>query len=332
MDYILIVSRTPYRISLFGGGTDYPSWFDNRPGQVIVAAINKYCYFMVKRRSKADGSKYRISYSKTEEVDSVGAIMHPVVRETLRLLNINDRLEIIVGSHVRAGSGMGTSSTFTVGLLKALFTYLQIEHDQQTLAEKAIHIEREILGEIGGYQDQIIASYGGIRHVHFSPGKQFDVSSLNLSENNCETFLNSLLLVEADVSRRSADIATAYVLNESCVHKNLNSINEICSKALKVFKDDADLTELGALLDESWKAKNKISERIAGQGTRELIKTAKRNGAYGAKLLGAGGSGYCLILADPKHHKNITEAIDISRFMSFKFDFKGSVIVDNTFE
>lgn len=324
----MIVSKTPFRISFFGGGTDFPEWYNENDSLVISTTIDKYCYIAARFLPPFFNTKYRIVYSETELINDVEKIRHPVVKETIKYLNLSDKsIELIHYADLPSRTGIGSSSSFTVGLLNSLTALSNSNLDKKTLAEKAVHVERELLAENVGCQDQFAAAYGGFNSISFSKNK-IKVEKINLSGNYLDELQKHLLLVYTGISRFSSETSNEFVENIEKKHNELNALTRIAEEALDHLLHERDVKFLGRLLDESWRLKSSMSSKISNSAIDALYNLALKHGAIGGKILGAGGGGFMLIFADPKYHENILNELKDFLIVPFKFDFNGTQLLN----
>jgi D-glycero-alpha-D-manno-heptose-7-phosphate kinase len=324
----MIVSKTPFRISFFGGGTDFPEWYNENDSLVISTTIDKYCYIAARFLPPFFNTKYRIVYSETELINDVEKIRHPVVKETIKYLNLSDKsIELIHYADLPSRTGIGSSSSFTVGLLNSLTALSNSNLDKKTLAEKAVHVERELLAENVGCQDQFAAAYGGFNSISFSKNR-IKVEKINLSGNYLDELQKHLLLVYTGISRFSSETSNEFVENIEKKHNELNALTRIAEEALDHLLHERDVKFLGRLLDESWRLKSSMSSKISNSAIDALYNLALKHGAIGGKILGAGGGGFMLIFADPKYHENILNELKDFLIVPFKFDFNGTQLLN----
>ena len=317
----MIVTRTPYRISFVGGGTDYPSWYEENGGIVLSTTINKYCYVTLRRLLPFFEHKHRIVYSVIEDVHTIDEVRHPTIREALRLLGTPDGLEIHHDGDLPARSGIGTSSSFTVGLLQTLYILHKIPYDKEKLFTDAIHLERDIIGENVGSQDQVAAAVGGFNLINFDKNK---ITVTPVDPKGLEKWL---LLVFTGLTRLAVNVARTYDFKSS----GLQTMQNMVPLALQVLQDE-NYEKFGYLLDSAWNLKKGLSSEISNPYIDHLYETAKKAGILGGKLLGAGGSGFMLLLADPSKHDEIKQALKGLLFVPFKFESKGSEVIFNNGE
>jgi D-glycero-alpha-D-manno-heptose-7-phosphate kinase len=324
----MIISRTPFRVSLFGGGTDFPAWYREHGGLVVSATINKYCYLNVRYLPPFFDYKHRIRYTEQEYVSSVDEIKHPSARECIRYMGICDGLEVQHNSDLPAMSGLGSSSAFTVGLLHALYGLTGRIAGKRQLATEAIDVEQNCIRECVGSQDQIAVAFGGVNTVTFGPGDEYDVAPLLLGPTALAAMESHLLLCFTGFQRNGTDLAADLLLNLPKRNAELSEIKCIASQAVDVLAHHPlDMSDLGRLLDAQWQIKRRLSARIATPVIMESYETGMRAGAYGAKLLGAGGGGFMLFVAPPERHAAIREALANLLFVPFRFEMGGSRII-----
>ena len=324
----MIISRTPFRVSLFGGGTDFPAWYQEHGGLVISAAINKYCYVNARYLPPFFDYKYRIRYTQQEYRAGIDEIVHPSVRECIRFSGITDGLEIQHNSDVPAMSGLGSSSAFTVGLLHALHGLAGRMAGKRQLATEAIDVEQNWIKECVGSQDQMAVAYGGVNVIAFGPGDGLDVTPLTLAPMALATLESHMLLCFTGFQRNGTTVAADQLKQMPKHGAELHDIQAIATHAVDVLHDHPlDVPELGRLLDAQWHLKRRMSALIATSSIMEIYDAGMRAGAYGAKLLGAGGGGFMLFLAPPERHAAIRRALARLIFVPFGFDMSGSRII-----
>ena len=326
----MIVTRTPMRIPLGGGGTDLPSYYNQYGGFLISAAIDKYIYITVNQRFE---KSIRVSYSETEIVDDVEQIKHPIVREALKLLNLKERMEITSIADVPSQTGLGTSSSFTVGLLNALHTYKKEKLSAQELAEEACYLEIELLGEPIGKQDQYVASLGGIVCLEIDRLGNVKTYPLHLSCDALDQLESNTLLFYSGI-RRSASSVLSVQNKESSLDKekvveSLHQIKQIGKEIKEAFEEE-DLSRFGQLLDLHWQTKKNLSDKISASQIDLWYEKAKENGALGGKLMGAGGGGFFMFYCNNGKNgfRKMMEKEGLSE-MRFHIDFEGSKVLIN---
>ncbi len=321
----MIMSRTPLRITFVGGGTDIPSYYRiHGPGAVVSASINKYIYVIV---NKKFDSRIRVSYSVTEIVDHVDQIKHPTVREALKLLNIDGGIEIVSISDIPSrGTGLGSSSTFIVGLLNALHAYLGEHASPKQLAEEAVKIEREIMGEPGGKQDQYMAAYGGIQLMEFYPDERVEVRPVIMSEESRKKLEKSLLLFYTGRERSSTDIHRNQAKGVEMKVSSYDRMKDIAYRAFQAMSS-GNIDDVGSLMHINWMEKKSLASGITDTWIDSLYGSAMENGASGGKMIGAGGGGFLLIYSDEGKHENICRALEPLKREDFRIEYQGSRIV-----
>jgi len=326
----MIIARTPVRISLGGGGTDLASYYCKYGGFLIAAAIDKYIFITVNRRFE---DSIRVSYSKTEIVDKVEEIQHPIVREALKLLGYDGSLEITTIADVPANTGLGTSSSFTVGLLNALHTYKRESITAKALAEEACRIEIDILGEPVGKQDQYMAAFGGITCLTFAKNGEVTVTPLNISPDIIEELERHIMLFYTGIRRNSADVLSgqnnASQRDDKKVIENLHKIKEIGEEA-KIALESGTVHRFGELLHTHWQSKKNLSHKVSRPEIDRWYALARQNGALGGKIMGAGGGGFFMFYVQGNKSKlrQVMRGEGL-REMRFKFDLEGSKVLVN---
>ncbi|KPK85868.1 MAG: kinase [Deltaproteobacteria bacterium SM23_61] len=323
----MIISRTPYRISFFGGGTDFPAWFRKHGGAVLATTIDKYCYLTCRHLPPFFEHRIRLVYSRIESCHSLDEIAHPSVREVLRYLKIDRGVEIHHDGDLPARSGMGTSSSFTVGLLHALYALKGFMPSKHQLAEESIHIEQEVLKETVGSQDQVSAAYGGFNHISFLPNGTFSVRPITLTQERLKELNSHLMLFYTGIKRTSADVAESYVNDMEARRRQLRIMKDLIEESISILNNGDDLCGFGELLHEAWQAKRSLSPAVSNSFVDEIYASAISAGAVGGKLTGAGGGGFMLLFAPPSRQKEIREKLNTLIHVPFKIEFSGSQII-----
>jgi D-glycero-alpha-D-manno-heptose-7-phosphate kinase len=324
----LIICRTPTRISFFGGGTDYPIWYEKNGGTVLSTTINKYSYITVRYLPKFFEYKYRIRYYKTEEANSLDEIEHPSVRECAKFAGIEEGFEMAHNSDLPAGSGLGSSSTFTVGMLHSLYALKSYMPTKRELAANALHVEQELIGEAVGSQDQIAAAWGGFNKITFGGDRKFEVDPIILSKDRMKEFQDNLLLCFTGYARSAPEIAKIQISETPSKYRELNDMQSLTTEAFEVLKNSSgNIDEIGMMLNAQWKIKKSLSHRITNPKLDEIYNTGINNGAIGGKILGAGGGGFMLFYAKKETHQKIIESLSSKLFVPFRFDNSGSKII-----
>jgi D-glycero-alpha-D-manno-heptose-7-phosphate kinase len=324
----MIISRTPFRISFFGGGTDYPAWFREHGGAVVGMAIDKYCYISVRRLPPFFEHRSRIVYSKIELVEDAADIEHPAVRGVLLDQGVTDGLEIHHDADLPARSGLGSSSAFTVGLLNALQALDSRMVTKAELARNAIRIEQDVIREHVGCQDQIWAAYGGFNRIAFAPDGDFTVTPLILRRERCDAFLQSIMLVFTGFSRFASEVAGEQIKNLGRRQTQLRTMHELVDTAIDILVDERrPLREIGKMLHDSWLLKREIADCVSNREIDEIYEAGRAAGAVGGKLLGAGGGGFLAFYAEPEDQPRVRERLKDLIHVSVNLDREGSKIV-----
>jgi len=323
----MIISRTPYRISFFGGGTDYPAWYRQHGGAVLAATINKYCYLTCRYLPPFFEHRIRVVYSKIESCHQIDEIVHPSVRETLRYLKIKRGIEIHHDGDLPGRSGMGSSSSFTVGLLNALYALKGQAVGKKRLAGESIHLEQEILKETVGSQDQVCATYGGVNRISFLPNNDFTVQPMTLLPERLAELNSHLMLFYTGIKRTASDVASSYVASmderAALLHRMRDCVDESC----EILNEGKDLIRFGKLLHEAWLAKRALSDKVSNARVDGLFEDARKAGAIGGKLLGAGGGGFILLFVPPEKQDKVRKKFSRLIEVPFEFEFSGSQII-----
>ncbi|MBF0120903.1 MAG: kinase [Desulfobacterales bacterium] len=323
----MIISRTPYRISFFGGGTDYPDWYLKNGGSVLATAIDKYCYITCRYLPPFFEHKIRIVYSRVESCQSINDIQHPSVRETLRFIKVKRGVEIHHDGDLPARSGMGSSSSFTVGLLHTLYAIEGKMPTKKQLALDSIHIEQNMIKETVGSQDQVSAAYGGFNKIDFSTNGDINVNLIVLSKDRLKELNEHLMLLYTGIVRTASNVAVSYVNNIDKKSELLNRMHNMVDEGISILKGNSCVCKFGELLNEAWKAKRGLSSKVTNSTVDELYEFAKSNGAIGGKLTGAGGGGFLLLFVPPSHQKKVREAFGNMIHVPFSFEPNGSQII-----
>ncbi len=326
----MIITRTPVRISLGGGGTDLASYYSNYGGFLVSAVIDKYIFITVNKRFE---DSIRISYSKTEIVDKLDDIQHPIVREVLKSLSLDKRLEITTIADIPANTGLGTSSSFTVGLLKALHTYKKETVTPKALAEEACRIEIDILKDPIGKQDQYMATFGGITTLTIDKNGNVTVNPLNISSDTIDELERHIILFYTGFKRKSSEVLLdqkeASERGEKRVIETLHKIKEI-GGGIKAALECGNHRRFGELLDIHWRTKRGLSDKVSNPEIDRWYEMARQNGALGGKIMGAGGGGFFMFYVD-KDKNRLRETLEKEglKEMRFRFELEGSkVLVD----
>ena len=323
------MTKTPFRISFFGGGSDYPEYYMKHGGAVLAASIDKFCYISCRELPPFFSHKYRIAYSSIETVQKIEEIRHPAVRGVFKHLNIENGVEVQHHGDLPARSGLGSSSSFTAGLLKAFHTLRGSRISNYELALETIHIEQNVIQEIVGSQDQMTVALGGLNHIEFCQDGVIKVSPLNLSPERIQAFNNHLLLFFTGTSRNSQEITKIKIEKIKSKAPEVAHLKSMVSEAMTILTSNSSITEIGKLLHEGWMAKRALSSNISTQKIDDIYQSARDNGALGGKLLGAGGGGFMLVFARPEDHPKICDSLSDLVRVPFKFEFNGSTVCLN---
>jgi D-glycero-alpha-D-manno-heptose-7-phosphate kinase len=324
----MIISRTPFRISFFGGGTDYPEWFSEHGGAVLSTTIDKYCYLSVRELPPFFAHKFRVVYSIVENVQDVSEIQHPAVRGTLRWLNITKGLEIHHDGDLPARSGLGSSSAFTVGLINAVHALEGRYVSKEALASEAIHVEQRLLHERVGLQDQVSTAFGGFNCITVTQDGAYTVSPMVLPRQRLDALQDHLMLVFTGISRNAPDIAETVVGNLKHKAADMHALRQMVDQAIAILTSPStDLVEFGKLLKEAWTLKRSLSNLVSNSTVDDLMQTAISAGAIGGKLLGAGGGGFALLFVRPEDRARVQDSVRKLITVPFKFEMAGSRIV-----
>ena len=323
----MIISRTPFRISFFGGGTDYPAWYRKHGGAVLATTIDKYCYITCRHLPPFFEHKFCVIYSKMEYCRTADEIAHPAVREVLRYLKCERGLEIHHDGDLPARSGMGSSSAFTVGLLHALYALNGHMVSKNQLAMESIHVEQELLKETVGSQDQVLAAYGGLNQIGFMPNGEISVRPITVAPSRMKELNSHLMLFYTGIKRTASNIAESYVNGIEDRKRQLRIMKELVEESVSILNSGDDLIGFGELLHEAWQAKRSLSASVSNPLVDEMYDQALRAGAIGGKLTGAGGGGFLLLFVPPSQQQIVRERLNKLIYVPFKFEFSGSQII-----
>lgn len=324
----MIITKTPYRVSFFGGGTDYAPWFHEHGGAVLATTIDKYCYITLRHLPAFFEHRHRVVYSRIESVREIAEIKHPAVRGIFTWAGVDTGLELHHDGDLPARSGIGSSSSFTVGLVQALRALHGQQSSKEELARLAIHIEQDVLKENVGCQDQICAAYGGLNRIEFTTSGEFIVSPVILTPERREAFQSHLMLFFTGLTRFASNLAKAQIDNICNKQAELKRMHEMVDAAHHVLtSNSAPLNALGEMLDESWRYKRSLSSRVSTPAIDDMYQAARAAGATGGKLLGAGGGGFLLIFARPEVQRAVRAALCKLIHVPFKINSAGSTVV-----
>ncbi|MDC3067734.1 hypothetical protein OA005_00560 [Paracoccaceae bacterium] len=321
------IARVPFRMSFFGGGTDFKEWYQDNPTSVISTSINLYSYVTVRTLLPLYNHKIRLRYYKREEIQHINDIQHPTARNVLKLMEIKQDVEIIHYADLPARSGVGSSSTFSVGLIHALADLTGKKFSKFDLAKKATFVEQNLNKEIVGCQDQIAVAYGGFNRIFFS-AEGIKVNAIEISDQKLKDFQQSLLLFFCGNLRNSSEIQKEQIANTKQNAHSLRGISEIADEADSLFMS-GDLNGIGKLLNDSWNLKKRLSNGISNSKIDSAYQEALRAGATGGKLLGAGGGGFLLLFASPEYHPKIANVLSSLEKVDFTFENSGSTIISH---
>jgi D-glycero-alpha-D-manno-heptose-7-phosphate kinase len=324
----VIITRTPYRVSFFGGGTDYPGWFREHGGAVLATSIDKYCYITCRRLPPFFEHKHRIVYSIIESVADNDDIQHPAVRAALQWAKVTEGLEIHHDGDLPARSGLGSSSSFTVGLVHALHALRGEMTNKDQLAKTAIHIEQVLLKENVGSQDQISAAYGGLNCIEFRSDDSFQITPVILPRARKAELRAHLMLCFTGFSRFASEVAKSQLENLDAKKRQLQRMRRMVDEGLEILVNpSAPIRMFGELLHEAWQNKRSLSTMVTTPEIDQIYQAARDAGAIGGKLLGAGGGGFMLLFALPEHHAKIRECLKNLIHVPFEFEDQGSRVV-----
>lgn len=328
----MIISKTPLRISFAGGGTDLRSYYENNKfGAVLNTSINSYIYVTIKKQSTLFKEKYRLNYSETELVDDLERIKNPIIRECIRFLNIHDQLYISTIADAPASTGLGSSSTFCVGLLNALYKYKGESVSSGRLAEEAAYIECDVLKRPMGKQDHYVSAYGGINYIRFYDDQSVTVRPLNMSGNNIKILSNSIIMFWTGLTRPSESVLKEQEKNNK---SNVGILDKMKRQALELsgIMNEKKISPLkiGEILHKGWLYKKTLASNISSEQIDNWYKCSLKNGAYGGKISGAGGGGFLTLIIDSKRKLELTnqmEKIGLKRY-NFGLDSSGTTVTE----
>lgn len=323
----MVITKTPFRISFFGGGTDYPAWYKENGGAVLSTTIDKYCYISCRRLPPFFKYKHRIVYSRAESTNKIDSILHPSVRETFRFMKVSEGMEIHHDGDLPARSGLGSSSSFTVGLLHALYAIKGQMVTKEKLAQEAIHIEQNLIKESVGSQDQVATAFGGLNKINFNTDGSFTITPVILRKERIYELESHLMLFFTGFPRIASDIAKEQIKKIHRTKKELTMMHRMSDEAVSILNSNDDIAEFGRLLNESWKLKRSLSDKVSNERIDKIYETARLSGALGGKILGAGAGGFMLIFARPKEQQRIKDKLKKLLLVPVKFEESGSQVV-----
>lgn len=322
----MIITKTPFRMSFFGGGTDMESFFNEFGGAVLSTTFDKYCYVNVRHLPPFFDYSNEFSYSKIERVTGVDEIMHPAIKNAMKMLDMEE-IRLTYEADLPARSGLGTSSSFAVGMLNAFYALKGKYADARKLADEAIYLERVLCNEAGGWQDQIAAAFGGFNRIEFKDGK-YEVYPLIIAPERKEQLNSNLMMFFTGFSRFSSDVQKANGLDKKSKIAQLKEMHALVSDAEKVLTDShADIDEFGRLLDYTWKLKRQTGDAVSTDSIDSLYKKGIDAGAIGGKLLGAGGGGFLVFYVQPDMQEAVKKALSDLLYIPFKFEDGGSRVI-----
>jgi len=325
----MIITKTPVRTSFLGGGTDYPEYFREHGGQTLGAAINKYSYIFVNEMADLFDYNIRISYSKLELIDNTDEIQHPSVRACLDFLKIDRNLEIHYVGDLPARTGLGSSSSFTVGLLHALYALKGKMVSRQKLAEEAVYVEQQIIKERVGVQDQYTCAHGGLVNLRFSTDGNIKVCPVPLLEPRMEDFQNHLMLFYTGISRIAHDVLDEQIerTKQGTITEDLSCLSDLVDEGIELLSGDEPIAGFGELLHQAWLTKRKLSRKISNSEIDGFYEIGRKSGAVGGKLLGAGGGGFLLFVVPPEKQESLKSGLNNLKEVPFSFDSAGSSLL-----
>ena len=323
----MIISRTPFRISFFGGGTDYPNWYRRHGGAVLATTIDKYCYLTCRFLPPFFDYRYRVVWSKVENKKQISDIEHPVVRVLLDHMQITRGIEVHHVGDLPARSGMGSSSAFTVGLLHALHALEGRMIGKQDLMNEAIHVEQVLLEETVGSQDQATAAHGGFNKITFAPSGHIQVTPVVLRPARIEQLDSHLMLFYTGIIRTASRMASTYVAELGQKRSQLRTLRALVDESIELLASDRPMEDFGQLLQEAWAVKRSLGAGISTPEVDDIYARAHLAGALGGKITGAGGGGFLLLFVPPEAQQDVLDALPELVHVPFRFESSGSQIL-----
>ncbi|GGF23978.1 GHMP kinase [Aliidongia dinghuensis] len=324
-----VISRTPFRLSFFGGGSDYPAWYLKHGGAVLSGAINKYCYISCRRLPPFFGIRHRIVWSHIETVNSISEILHPAVRVGLQMLGHKDAdgIELHHEGDLPARSGIGSSSSFAVGMINVVSAMHGRRLTRHELALAAIDLEQNWLKDHVGSQDQVAAAYGGLNVIRFNTDGSIGVEPIGLAPQRRELLEGRLMMFFAGTTRLSTDLAKKLIDNLDAKRREIEAMEQILHQAIPILKN-GDLDDMGNLLHESWLLKRSLTSSISNDTVDDIYDTARAAGALGGKLLGAGQAGFMAFYVPERSQDKVRAALRNLIEVPIRFDFSGSTLIN----
>jgi D-glycero-alpha-D-manno-heptose-7-phosphate kinase len=325
----LIITRTPYRISFFGGGTDYPVWWKENGGAVLATTIKRYCYITCTPRLPFYDFKYLVSWSENETVNQIDEIVHPSVRESLRYLEVEHGIDVRTMGELPARAGLGASSAFTVGLINGLHGLRGETPSPMQLTAESIHIEQDMIGENVGCQDQVMAAFGGLNKVDFNQDGSLGINPINMGAERSAELQSNLMLVFTGIMRRASEVAGVQIeaTGRGDLSDRLKTMQQMVSEGARILTSGSDLDDFGRLLHEGWQLKRSLTPAISNSDIDDLYKGIRDCGAIGGKLTGAGGGGFLLLYAPPEAQARIRQRYPDLIHVDVTFESQGSQVV-----
>ena len=330
----MIITRTPFRISFFGGGTDFPAWYQDNGGAVISTTIDKYCYVSLRKLPPFFDYNHKIVFfSKQEAFNQIDEIEHPAVREVYRYMNIESGLVMQHDADLPSHSGLGSSSAFTVGLLHAIYSLKGQIVSKKKLGLEAIHVEQNLIREAVGSQDQMATAFGGINKINFSRQNNIEVTPLTISSEKRDHLQGSLLLFFTGFARFAVDIEQDKIKHFGARHSELQTMHSLVDQAVEILNGDKEgYDDFGRLLDETWRLKRSLSSKVSNGNIDEIYQQGLSAGALGGKILGAGGGGFILFYVRPEKRGSVMRALRHLLHVPFRFDTIGTQLIYYTEE
>ncbi|WP_027405942.1 kinase [Anaerovibrio sp. RM50] len=323
----MIITKTPFRMSFFGGGTDIEEYFKEYGGAVLSTTFDKYCYVTVRHLPRFFDWSTHLTYSSQEYVTDIDEVMHPAIRNAMKMLDMHE-IRLIYDADLPARSGLGTSSSFAVGMLNAFYALKGKYVDRKRLSDEAIYLERQLCNEAGGWQDQIAAAFGGMNRIEFNKDGTYNVQPIIIHPERKKQLNDNLMVFFTGFTRFSSDVQKVNAIGYTEKIKQLQEMYELVGKAQAVLEDKySNLDDFGRLLDETWKLKRQTGEAISTDSIDGLYNKGLEAGALGGKLLGAGGGGFLLFYVQPENKKAVMEAMKNLLYVPFKFEDGGTRVI-----